>query len=148
MLWKNEAVDIRGGHSFIEYYDFCTDYWKQAKICAILDNDREKWGMNIREIIVVSPEYILDYDYDIETRRLFFEKFIFPWYKKRLEDKKILVVGEKFRFDAMHQAYCDFFKIIGFVSLDEIDLISTYNYDYVLLTSYQMEKDMQIRNFC
>ena len=33
-----------GGNSFKEYYDFFTDYWKEAEICAILDNDKGKWA--------------------------------------------------------------------------------------------------------
>lgn len=156
-----------GGNSFKEYYDFFTDYWKEAEICAILDNDKGKWGV-IYGISIVSPADVHQYKYDIilicsiyedeikkqlinefgvdkkiETRRDFFDKVIFPWYEKKYKNKKILIVGERFKFNLQHQLYDEFFDIVGFVSLDEITLINGYDFDYILLAIYDRKKEIE-----
>lgn len=159
-----------GGHSFIEYYNFCMDYWKETKICAILDNDKEKWRGQIYDIEIISPMYIYQYKYDvilicslyeneirkqliyelcieeekIENRRHFFDKVIFPWYKKKYEHKSMLIVGERFVFDILHQLYVEFFKVVGFVDLDEIEMVNNYDYDYILLTKHDRKTNDEI----
>lgn len=150
-----------GGNSFTEYYNFCTDYWREVEICVILDNDNEKWGRDVYGINIESPAHIHQYEYDailicsiyeeeiekqlieefcidkekIETRRDFFDKVIFPWYEKKYKNKRILVMGEKFKFDILYQLYYKFFNIVGFVALDEMDMADKYDYDYILMTN-------------
>lgn len=169
---KVKILIFGGGYGFIEFYDFGIDYWKEAEVYAILDNDKEKWGKNIHGIPIVSPGHICQYECDvilicsvyedeieeqlthefcvnkekIETRRHFFEEVIFPWYEKKYGNKKILIVGERFKFDILHQLYYEFFNIVGFVDLDEIALADDYDYDYILLTNYEGKKELDIVN--
>lgn len=159
-----------GGQNFIEYYKFCADYWMETEICAILDNDKGKWGKSILGITIISPDHIREYKYDvilicsvyeeeireqlvykfqiverkIETRRHFFDEVIFPWYEKKYRDKKILIVGEKYKFDILCQFYNKFFNVKGFVDIKEIELVFNYDFDYILLTNYLEKKEEEV----
>lgn len=77
----------------------------------------------------------------IYTRRSFFERVIFQWYDKKydLYNKKILIVGEDFGADKKYKKYYgrykELFYIVGVISLNEINMIENYKYDYILFVN-------------
>lgn len=167
-----KIVIFGAGNSFIEYKNFCIDFWNEVGICVIFDNDKQKWGKELCGVKIRSPVYIQQYEYDlvlicsayeyeikeqlvfeynvseekIKTRRVFFDEVIFLWYEKIYKDKKILILGEKYKYDNMRYLYQEFFNVVGFVELDNIATVNNYNYDYILLTCYEPTRETEIKN--
>ncbi|MCI9078946.1 MAG: hypothetical protein HFH68_08490 [Lachnospiraceae bacterium] len=79
----------------------------------------------------------------IYTRRIFFEKIIFKYYDNKydLYNKKILIVSEDLGTDKDYKKYYgryyDLFYIIGVISINDINLIDNFIYDYLLITNFR-----------
>ncbi len=77
----------------------------------------------------------------IYTRKNFFEQIIFCWYDRKydLYNKKILIIGEDFGADIKYRKYYERYKelfcIVGIISLNKINIIQNYQYDYILFTN-------------
>ncbi len=80
---------------------------------------------------------------NIYTKRTYFENIIFPWYDKiyNLYNKKVLIVSEDAGTEQDYRKYFgrnyNLLNIIGIISLDEIYLISRFQYDFILISNFK-----------
>lgn len=168
---KMKLLIFGAGDAFKGFYTFNIEYWKTVEICAILDNDKKKWGKNLYGFHVDAPSNLTKYCYDIilicsiydkeirkqllfdfhvdesriDTRRDYFENYIFPWYKAKLFNKNVLIVGQKGMFNTCSHFYYSFFHVVGFVPYEERHLCKQYDYDYILLAFYKMSDEAEIQ---
>lgn len=91
----------------------------------------------------------------IYTRISFMHKIIFNWYDKKynLYNKKILILTENnynnLKYKKYYERYYEILNISGIITIENINLIQNYEYDYIFITNfkpYTFQNEWYIKN--
>ena len=133
-------------------------YFSHHSIVAFVDNDKNKVGLSFFQRLIIAPSMIHNYSFDrilicstyereiteqitgdlglnkkvvIDRDELMYEYG--NVLMKRVQNKKILVIGEKTIYRRIKSHYEDLFHVCGMINIDRLQEISSYDYDYILL---------------
>lgn len=124
--------------------DFGADFFRRNELVAFLDNNKEKWGtfflgkkiLSPKEIYNLTFDYIIicsefwkdiscqltmNYNIDNEMIILFNEinNYLYNYYNK-FKLKKVIIIGDRIRFQEVRKRYEERFKIVNFLDIVEV----------------------------
>lgn len=152
LVWGTGEV----AKNFIDAYE--VGYFSHHTIIAFVDNNEDKVGQNFFQRPIIAPSMIRNYSFDrilicstyereitdqitctlgldkkvIINRDALMDEYG-SYLMKSVQNKKVLVIGDKTMYHRLKAFYEDLFYICGVIDVHRLQEVRDYRYDYVLL---------------